>query len=110
MEGKGLAPCVYIIRGKQKHLDRLIIVFAKLKAWNNNFKLGFSMQRLTMYSAATTVAIFQKMLFGAFTREKNTLCKKMRVKEWGGCLLKGGVFSRAYSSYPNSELPSLSIM
>ena len=32
LEGKGLVvPCVYIFRGKQKHLDRLISVFAKLE-------------------------------------------------------------------------------
>ena len=31
--GKGLVvPCVYIFRGKQKHLDRLINLFAKLAA------------------------------------------------------------------------------
>ena len=30
--GKGLViPCVYVFRGKQKHLDRLISVFAKLE-------------------------------------------------------------------------------
>ena len=29
--GKGLVPCVYIFRGKQKHLDRLISVFARLE-------------------------------------------------------------------------------
>ena len=30
--GKGLVvPCVYVFRGKQKHLDQLISVFAKLE-------------------------------------------------------------------------------
>ena len=33
VDGKGLVvPCVYIFRGKQKHLDRLINLFAKLAA------------------------------------------------------------------------------
>ena len=33
IDGKGLVvPCVYIFRGKQKHLDRLINLFAKLAA------------------------------------------------------------------------------
>ena len=36
-----VVPCIYIFRGKQNHLNRLIIVFAKLKAWSSNFKLAF---------------------------------------------------------------------
>ena len=105
MEGKRLVvPCVYIFRGKQKHLDRLITVFTKLKAWSNNFKPAF-LKATTLYkkslcnSVTTTVAIFQKTLTtGIYTREKY-LCKKMGSKEGGRCLLGNGIFSGAYGIY-----------
>ena len=64
--------------GKQKHLEWLITVFA----------------RLTMYSVATTVAIFQKMLTVERLHEGKIPMQKMGkrgedVKEGGRRLLKG---------------------
>ena len=35
-----MVPGIYSFRGKQYHLDRMISVFAKLKACGNNFKLA----------------------------------------------------------------------
>ena len=38
------------------------------------------------------------MLATGHLHEKIYLCKKTRVKEGGGCLLKGGIFSRTYGT------------
>ena len=67
--------------GKQKHLKRLITVFA----------------RLTMYFVATTVAIFQKMLTVERLHEGKIPMQKMGkrgegVKEGDSVCSKGGVF------------------
>ena len=40
-------------------------------------------------------------LWGIYMR-KIYLCKKTAVKEGGGCLLEGGVFSRTYGTIPQS--------
>jgi len=42
-----------------------------------------------MYSAAMTVAIYQKMLHREFTREKNTYARK-----WGEGVCSKGVYCR----------------
>ena len=48
-------------RGELKHLDRLITVFAMLKAWKNNFKLAF-LKATTLYTDSLLCTLWQREL------------------------------------------------
>ena len=49
-----------------------------------------------IYQKLTKSIIRRRLIQGVYTREKY-LCKNLWVKEGGGRLLKGGVFSGTYS-------------
>ena len=86
--GKGLASFVYIIRGKQKHLDRLIIVFTSNWLF---WKPRHYAKIQYVLCGNNSCDIPEDAPQGIYKREKY-LCKKMGVKEGKGICSKGVYF------------------
>ena len=57
-----------------------------------------------MYSAAMTVAIFQKTPAKGRLHKGKIPMQEIRVKRGGGCLLEGGIFLRTYSIYIHENM------